>query len=573
MEEVIPSQGAIKRSSSSLIPSIRATAGDAKKGEGWPITFRHLGKNGYELTLYAMNQAARKKWLEKIDNSQNKLRSRADFFNTSCISDGFFTATNHINCAAPFGESQIPRAQNDGISLLLTYISDGSRKLLVGTDNGIYVLDRRAKGAAPKRVIEVPNVTQMEVLEEYQLFIVLSNKSLLSYPLSALDPNEPALSRRPKKIQSHCNFFKASICLGRHLVCAARSSGMSTRIQVYEPNDAMAKTKKQKGLGKMFGSQDELRPFKEFYIPAESTSLHFLKSKLCVACSKGFEVLSLETLEAQSLLDQADTSLDFVARREGVRPIHIERLDGEFLVNYSEFSFFVNRHGWRAKPEWRIDWEGAPQSFALSYPWLLAFEQNFIELRDIESGAVHIVPHKNIRMLHSSTNEVSSIPPALVSHLSVGGGVLDDDRVLTSPCVRLSLRTRTRGARMPSRRLTSGRHHLGVRSSLRRRILRKAKRTSTAKGPRLPWGIRQIFCALARIWGEEGTLPTWVAPRRRTITGLKTVCCSDLMGDGHEISPHVSVLFSNSSRLFFSSLSLLFHLFFRFLVFSPRSSI
>lgn len=169
----------------------------------------------------------------------------------------------------------------------------------------------------------------------------------------------------------------------------------------------MTKAKKQKGLGKFMSSgHDELKPFKEFYIPTESSSVHFLKSKLCVACARGFEVVSLETLETQSLLDQADTSLDFVARKEGVRPIHIERLNGEFLLNYSEFSFFVNRNGWRARPEWRIDWEGAPQRFALSYPWILAFEPNFIELRNIESGAVHIVPHKNIRMLHSSTHEV-----------------------------------------------------------------------------------------------------------------------------------------------------------------------
>lgn len=233
---------------------------------------------------------------------------------------------------------------------------------------------------------------------------------MLSYSLSALNPDEPALSKRPKKIQNHCSFFKTGICLGRHLVCCVKSSALSTTIKVFEPNDAMTKAKKQKGLGKfMAGGQDELRPFKEFYIPTESTSVHFLKSKLCVACARGFEVVSLETLETQSLLDQADTSLDFVARKEGVKPIHIERLEGEFLLNYSEFSFFVNRNGWRARPEWRLDWEGTPINFALSYPWIIAFEPNFIELRNIENGAVHIVPHKNIRMLHSSTHEVSAL--------------------------------------------------------------------------------------------------------------------------------------------------------------------
>ncbi|GAO17764.1 hypothetical protein UVI_02006400 [Ustilaginoidea virens] len=389
MDEVIPGQG-IKRSSSSLIPSIRANNADAKKGEGWPITFRHLGKAGYELTLYGSNQAARKKWLEFIDNAQQRLRARADFFNTTIISSNFFGGTNQINCVTPF---------------------DGGRKLLYGTDNGVYLSDRKNKEQIPRRVLETPNVTQIDILEEYQLLLVLSNKTLQSYSVTALNPDEPAMTKRPKKIQNHCSFFKTGICLGRHLVCCVKSSALSTTIKVFEPNDAMTKGKKQKGLGKfMAGGHDELKPFKEFYIPTESSSVHFLKSKLCVACARGFEVVSLETLETQSLLDQADTSLDFVARKENVKPIHIERLNGEFLLNYSEFSFFVNRNGWRARPEWRIDWEGTPQNFALSYPWILAFEPNFIELRNIENGAVHIVPHKNIRMLHSSTHEAGSFP-------------------------------------------------------------------------------------------------------------------------------------------------------------------
>lgn len=291
-------------------------------------------------------------------------------------------------------------------------LPDGGRKLIYGTDTGIYISDRRSKEkeSPPKRVIEIQHVTQIDVLEEYQLLLVLSNRALYSYQLDALNPSEPISSKRGKKIQGTCHFFRSGICLGRHLVCCVKSTALSTTIKVYEPNDAMSKARKQKGLSKMFNAgQDELRTFKEFYIPSESSSVHFLKSKLCVACSRGFEVVSLETLETQSLLDQADTSLDFVAKKEGVKPIHIERLSGEFLLNYSEFSFFVNRNGWRARPEWRVDWEGTPQAFALSPPWILAFEPNFIELRNIDSLAVHIIPHKNIRMLHNSTHEVSPL--------------------------------------------------------------------------------------------------------------------------------------------------------------------
>ena len=103
MDEVIPPQGSVKRSSSSLIPALRPAATDPKKGEGWPITFRHLGKAGYELTLYAANQAGRQKWLEYIDSAQQKLRGRADFLNTTVLSSNFFTAANKVNCVAPFG--------------------------------------------------------------------------------------------------------------------------------------------------------------------------------------------------------------------------------------------------------------------------------------------------------------------------------------------------------------------------------------------------------------------------------------------------------------------------------------
>ncbi|RKF74184.1 Rho1 guanine nucleotide exchange factor 1 [Golovinomyces cichoracearum] len=387
MEEVMSKPGVSKRPSSSLKPGTKSINSDTSKKEGFPITCRHLGKGGYELTLYASTAGSRSKWMEHIGEQQASLRKRGDFYNRYVISNDFFSSSNRVNCVAPF---------------------DGGRKLICGTDSGIYVSDRKSKdgNTKPQRILDATNVTQIDVLEEYQLLLVLSQKSLLSYPLSALNPNEPALSKRPKKIQSHCNFFRTGICLGRHLVCCVKSSALSTTIKVFEPNDAMSKGKKQKGF-KMFNSgQDELKAFKEFYIPTESSSIHFLKSKLCVACARGFEVVSLETLETQSLLDQADTSLDFVVRKENVRPIHIERLNGEFLLNYSEFSFFVNRNGWRARPDWRIDWEGQPQSFALSYPWIIAFEPNFIELRNIDTNAVHIVPHRNIRMLHTSTREI-----------------------------------------------------------------------------------------------------------------------------------------------------------------------
>jgi len=108
MEEVIPRFGVVKRPSSSLIPGTKSNAADAAKKEGFPITFRHLGKGGYELTLYANTQGARKKWMEYIGEQQMILRKRGDFYNRSILSSNFFSAVNRVNCVAPFGMYSSP---------------------------------------------------------------------------------------------------------------------------------------------------------------------------------------------------------------------------------------------------------------------------------------------------------------------------------------------------------------------------------------------------------------------------------------------------------------------------------
>lgn len=103
-----------------------------------------------------------------------------------------------------------------------------------------------------------------------------------------------------------------------------------------------------------------------------------------------------------------------MATKENLRPIHVERINRDFLLCYSDFSFFVNKHGWRAFPEWLITWEGNPQAFAIFQPYILAFEPNFIEIRNMDTGMmVFILTAKNVRMLHSSTREVSWTTPGV----------------------------------------------------------------------------------------------------------------------------------------------------------------
>jgi RHO1 GDP-GTP exchange protein 1/2 len=231
----------------------------------------------------------------------------------------------------------------------------------------------------PIRVHALSNVTQIDVLEEYGLLLVLCDKTLFSYPIELLTDHDNAtnvqMNRRPKKVSGHVNFFKAGVCLGRVFLCVVKSNAMSSTIKVLEPVEGLSRGRTKLGFAKLLQGGQDFKVFKvqshfimvkgqEFYIPTESTSIHFLKSKLCVGCSKGFEIVDLENLETQSLLDPADTSLDFVSRKEGAsaaKPIAIYRFNGLFLLCYDEFAFFVNKNGWRAKNDWMVSWEGLPQ--------------------------------------------------------------------------------------------------------------------------------------------------------------------------------------------------------------------
>lgn len=105
MEETNPKLGVVKRPSSSLIPGTKSATSDASKKDGFPTTFRHLGKGGYELTLFANTMGARQKWMEYIEEQQKILRKRGDFYNKSVLSQSFFSAVNRVNCVAPFGTS------------------------------------------------------------------------------------------------------------------------------------------------------------------------------------------------------------------------------------------------------------------------------------------------------------------------------------------------------------------------------------------------------------------------------------------------------------------------------------
>ncbi|CAH7686884.1 CNH domain-domain-containing protein [Phakopsora pachyrhizi] len=387
-------------STNSGSPSGTNATNPASSKAGFPITWNHLGRKGYSIVLWAPTWQSRQKWLDKIEARQAEIRGRNTIFEMVSLNEGFFVGANKVTCATPY---------------------DNGNRLVFGTESGVYLGMALDSSRPPVRVIQVMNVTQVDLIEEHGILLVLADKAVMTFWLDQLDPNDAiGAAKRAKKISSNASFFRVGDCSGRKLVCVVKSGSVSSTIKTLEPvdNHGGVQTNPLRGRSRTSlrkivpGNNEALKVYKEFYIPTESSSVHFLKSKLCIGCQKGFEIVDLETLDTQGLLDPADQSLEFIHRREStVRPISIYRVEGEFLLCYEDFAFYVNKNGWRAKSGWIIQWEGHPTAFALHYPFVLAFEPSFIEVRHVESGSLaQIIPGPNIRHLFSESPPSTSAP-------------------------------------------------------------------------------------------------------------------------------------------------------------------
>ena len=69
---------------------------------GYSITFVHLGRKYYQMTLWASTYVSQRKWVEHIQKQQDTMRERSNVFETVTLSENFFIGVNRVTCAAPF---------------------------------------------------------------------------------------------------------------------------------------------------------------------------------------------------------------------------------------------------------------------------------------------------------------------------------------------------------------------------------------------------------------------------------------------------------------------------------------
>lgn len=290
---------------------------------------------------------------------------------------------------------------------------EGAERLVFGTDSGVYLANRAGQHVygEPTQKLNIRLATQLEVLEQHHLLLVLADNCLYAYSLDTLliDQDPSSSLKRGTRI-CFCNYVGVSAIDTQQTVCCVKSSAVESVTKFFGLVDCVMDFKKELGWNRVLsGEQDLLRLRTEVSIPMRVHSLFFAGSKVYVGGTTGLQVISLETFETQSLLDPLDATLDCVTGKENTKPVYIERNGHGLLLCCSDISIYVPDEGHRAWRNWKIEWSESPKSFAtLADEYIVAFKQGAFEVRASATGAVVSgQAYGDIMLLQRGTSEVS----------------------------------------------------------------------------------------------------------------------------------------------------------------------
>ncbi|BEJ01662.1 hypothetical protein CcaverHIS631_0603440 [Cutaneotrichosporon cavernicola] len=367
----------------------------------YPFKFSVIGagaSNGV-YTLWADSKQSRSLWHDKLKHGQvlrTEINEANKVFEFTPLSlDTFYVAplygvhphaqqnyTGRVTCSAPF-------------------VTADHRKLVaIGCEQGLWIGVQHDPSSL-RKVLHVKAVTQIAILEEFGIVLVLADKSLLAYHLEALVPtaSSPQVKAAPHRLSGVRDivFFAVGQIADRTLVLYAKRKGITSVLRALEPVLNRAPEDRRR-LGGFLSQKntDWFRLYREFFIATEAMNVQFLKAKIVIVCAKGFEVMNLSDLKGGSIpvFDAAKTKdrpeLAELQRRCELatsKPIAMFRsTEREFLLCYEAFGFYVDQHGLPNRSCQAIDWEGKAENIVFHPPYLLLISPSFIEVRHINTA-------------------------------------------------------------------------------------------------------------------------------------------------------------------------------------------
>lgn len=426
--------------SSSINSMSRLTPGTPSE-EGrtlYPFRVKHLGHEIY--TLYATTPQARQDWCAKIIEAKTRHaralgEQNAEPFRLRVLSDGGFaydsmTAMGKVP-GVPIHGTPLDRSIREmekklgpgrgpppvcraTVNCATGFTAYGKSIVAVGTDFGVYI----SEASNPRgwtRTVQINRVTQIAVLEEFSVCLILADKSLISYTLDAVAPvsGYPAPMhdsprRAPQRLAKDVSFFATARMKDRMLLFYKRKEGMHNTFKVLEPVYQKASERKNRLFGGRRlggGSTESFRDFDEFYLPVECFSLNLFQTYVAVSTAKGIEMLTLDRKQPMSV--PCDMGLpaiaNIAARIRDQRPLGMFRLnDQEFLLAYEDCAVYADKHG-EVSRTLIMEYSGKQKKAkaATMYgQFLLLFNEDCVEVRNAENGRLRqIIAGVDVRCL------------------------------------------------------------------------------------------------------------------------------------------------------------------------------
>ncbi|KAI0831970.1 Dbl domain-containing protein [Trametes gibbosa] len=381
----------------------------------FPCTIHHNGRLGGLYTVFAETAQVRNEWKQKLEEAiglRKVVQDSNKVFEIETLSADTFlvpamgpssggASWNHENAFTGKVTCSVPFTTADGRGLVA-----------IGCAEGVWI-GFRHDSRSLRRVLHLKMVTQCAMLEDFGIFLVLADKSLFAYHIEALVPSSPQsahTSQTPQKLSGNkdVHFFSVGNLNGRTLVIYMKKKGLDSVFRVLEPvvGKINERTKAPQTFGSRLGLRSQrsewFRVYRDFFLPSEAFDLIFLKAKIVILCTKGFEIMDLTDFKSVTIPQRDDPRLEKLAKRcESCRPMGMFRSSNdEFLLCYDEFGLYVDRHGDPSRSIGTIEWEGTAEHVAWHPPYVLLFDSRFIEIRHVETGRLaQIIPGNDVRCI------------------------------------------------------------------------------------------------------------------------------------------------------------------------------
>jgi hypothetical protein len=401
----------------------------------YPFRVKHLGKTEVYV-LYASSPQNRQEWCDKIIEAKTRharslFAQNAEPFRLRVLADTAFGYDSQSGgpkgvvikgtpldraveeCDRSFygtgpRPNPICKAQ---VNCATTFNQPfGKRMVAVGTDYGVFISEY-GQARSWTRAITALHVTQIAVLEDFSIFLLISDKSLIAYHLDTVCPvggAAPAADSRkpPQKLSGNrdVGFFAVGRQKDRSLVFYKKRDGISSTFKVLEPVYQKSNTSTRSRFAIRKGTTDFFRDFDDFYIPSETFAINLFQTSLAISTVRGIEVLTLDKKVPLSIPDLKPAEVASIAQRiHGQKPLGMFRLsDNEFLLVFEEVGIYVDKHGDVSRAVVMEFVGKAKQAclFGSMYLILVDAGSGFVEIRNAVNGRLRqVISGRDVKLL------------------------------------------------------------------------------------------------------------------------------------------------------------------------------